>query len=86
MQAYVNKFTIALSQDKTEAVINFTQMSPDLETKPTKTEPLTSSQEAAIAYPNAPEEMVARLVMTGQCAQSLATTLQSLLSAELPNI
>lgn len=76
MQAFTNKFNIAMNQDKTEVIINFFQNIP---TVPVNTE-----------YPQLVREMtsdvvpVANLVMTGQCAKNFAATLSSMLEQDIP--
>ena len=70
MEAYTNKFSILLSEDKTEAVLNFYQVAPSW------------SEEAG--HPNGGVVVqetlpIASLVMTRQCVENFSKSLQDLL-------
>lgn len=73
MQTYVNKFNVALSQDKSEAILDFSQNTPLI--------PGDSESGGPMGTNITP---VANLVMTGACARQLAVTLLALLDQEAP--
>ncbi|WP_298016729.1 hypothetical protein [uncultured Dysosmobacter sp.] len=72
MQQYVNKFFIAMNEDKSEVIINFAQNVPTI-------------PESATVSPDEFEVQVipvAGLVMTGEFAENLAKSLSNLLTKE----
>lgn len=71
MQAFTNKFSIAVNQDKSEVIINFYQNIPNLPVDLDGSVGLREMQSTVIPVSN--------LVMSGQCAQNLVSTLSSLL-------
>ena len=69
MESYTNKFSILLSEDKTEAVLNFYQLAP--------------SWSEEDGHPNGGvivQEVlpIASLVMTRQCVENFSKSLQEL--------
>lgn len=72
MQAYTNKFSIILNQDKSEAIINFYQNIPVL---PESGQPALSEIPSQVVP-------VASLAMTGQCAKNLSDALRDLLERD----
>ena len=76
MNVFTNQFRVAMNQDKSEVVLYFYQAAPDF----------TESNNADVAvqeFSIAPAEPVAKLVMTGQCAQHLSEVLNTLLTKDL---
>lgn len=71
MQTFINKFSIAMTPDKTEVVLNFFQHIPTIPDENCS----DANKELA---PNI--EPVANLVMTGQCAHFLVDVLSQMLS------
>ncbi len=78
MQAYVNKFSIALNQDKTEAIINFFQNVPVIPQNEGASKMTVRGEMPAEVIP------VVNLVMTGECAHNFARMLLDLLDQEPP--
>lgn len=72
MQSFTNKFSIALSQDRTEVVFNFYKNIPLI---PEDNPPDEISVQVV---------PVANLVMTGQCAKNFSKALSDLLSKDSP--
>lgn len=72
MQAYTNKFSIALNQDKSEVILNFFQNVPTIPQQD-ESENLVVSEFKSEIIP------IANLAMTGQCARNLASALLQLL-------
>lgn len=72
MEDYTNKFTIILNEDKSEAVLNFYQITAALSEG-------KSPSENEIVSEVVP---VASLVMTGQCFRNLAASIQGLLESK----
>ena len=72
MQSFTNKFSIALNQDKTEAIINFYQNIPMI------------PEDGSNISGEIPSQIipVASLAMTGQCARNFAKALNDLLEQE----
>lgn len=76
MQAYTNRFDIIVSSNKSEVMINFSQIAPAVRDPSEDVEGAPAPKFAEDATP------VANLVMTGQCARNLANLLLSLLDRE----
>lgn len=79
MQTYVNKFNIALNQDKSEALVDFFQNVPVI---PQNNEAMNITFDTNLNTEVIP---VVNLVMTGECARQLAMTLLALLGQEPPS-
>ena len=76
MQTFVNKFDIVINQDKSEVVLNFSQMSPVL-----------PKEGGAMPTDITTEETpVSSMVMTNILAQNLITTMQRMLNTMEPQI
>ncbi|MBR5792387.1 MAG: hypothetical protein IKY34_04705 [Ruminiclostridium sp.] len=77
MQAYTNRFNVAMNFDGSEVMINFFQSVPQVP------EDAANAVVAEMPTENIP---VANLVMTGQSAHNLLAALQGILNAPHENI
>lgn len=71
MQAYTNRFNLAINRDGSEVILNFFQNMPSAET--------LIEHEDSSAELSTEMTPVANLVMTGRCAHSLLQALQNIL-------
>lgn len=74
METFTNRFTVAMTPDKSEVVLNFFQNIPVIPDDVTLSS--TPLDQSPTVVP------VINLVMTGQCAKSLVDVLSQMLSTE----